>query len=263
MTRLFNQGLRVPIDARSGVYFELHGTGEPLLLGFPVMASFSEIFGVSQAMTRQGFLDRLSGSHRVLLIDYPSIGRSASIDPQALTIERVAADLLSVADAAGFDRFAYWGYTFGAAVGLYLGARTDRLTALVIGGWTPLGGPYAEMLQGALIHIDDPPAHARVVLRNPAQYAQWATFWRSLQGWSEAAENARIRCPRLVYAGALGDTDAGGVPIRYASTLRERRAELETLGWTVLLFEDQGHGVGLEPSIVVPPIRDFLERRTG
>ena len=111
----------MPTDTRSGIYYEIHGKGIPLLLGFPIFASYAQVFGATQAITvRDGFLARLTDRYRVLLIDYPSIGGSATIAPEELTADRACADHLAVADAAGFDSFAFWGYTFGAATGLQL-----------------------------------------------------------------------------------------------------------------------------------------------
>ncbi|MEK8228842.1 alpha/beta hydrolase [Oerskovia sp. M15] len=64
-----------------------------------------------------------------------------------LTPENVVADLLAIADAAGADTFAYYGYSWLAMSGLQVALRTPRLSALVMGGFPPLGGPYAGMLQ--------------------------------------------------------------------------------------------------------------------
>src|SRR5579875_3458758 len=249
----------MPHNATTGVYYEVYGTGAPLFLGFPLMASQREIFGESGESILRGFLDRLTDRYQVLLVDYPSIGRSRSIPPAELTADRVCADLLGVADAAGFDRFVWWGYSWGAAAGLQLASRTDRLTALVIGGWPPLGGPYAEILRASLANVDDPPPYTRVVLREPAQYAQWVTFYQSVQEWPEAEAVAGIRCPRMVFFGAEGDVEPGGVQVPIASTIRERRAELEALGWRVVELSGHGHGAGLEPEVVVPIVRDFLD----
>ncbi|GIF76092.1 alpha/beta fold hydrolase [Asanoa siamensis] len=66
--------------------------------------------------------------------------------PDTLTPDTVAADLLAVADAAGAERFAYYGYSWLALSGLQLALRTDRLTALAMGGYPPLGGPSDAML---------------------------------------------------------------------------------------------------------------------
>ena len=249
----------MPIDDQSGVYYELHGDGAPLFLSFPIMASHGEIFGDQAAAIREGYLSRLTDRYRVLLVDYPSIGRSADIPPDQLTATRACDDLFSVVDAAGFDRFAYWGYSWGAAVGLQMASRTDRFNALVAGGWPPLGAPYQAALRASLEQLHDPPAAVQVVLRSPAQYAQWSTFYGSVQDWPEATVAASLTCPRLAFVGAEGDTDAGSEAIRNATILRENRAALEALGWQVKFIEGAGHDVALRPERVVPAIRSFLD----
>jgi len=253
----------MPLDTKTGVYFTLHGppSGAPLLIGLPLMASHVEIFGPESAAVLEGYLDRLTDRYRVLLIDYPSIGGSRDIPPEQLTAERVCADLLGVATAAGFDQFAYWGYSWGGAVGLQLAARTSRLTALVIGGWPAMGGPYAEILQVSRKKLPNPDAGARVVLRNPAQYAQWCHFYASVRDWPEAESIARITCPRFIYFGGDGDLVEAGTAIRIASINRVHRQELEGLGWEVLEIPGHGHGVTLLPGLVVPPVRAFLDRQ--
>lgn len=255
----------MPQDTKSGVYYELHGQGTPLFLGFPLFASQAEIFGEAGAGVLSGFLGRLTDRYRVLVADYPSIGRSTTIPPEQFTADRAMADMLSVADAAGFGRFAWFGYSVGAAIGLQLATRTDRLAALAIGGWTPLGGQYEDMRRLGLVNVDNPPPHARVVLRSPGQYRQWSNFWGSLVVWPEQDAVPGIRCPRLAFAGANADADinagtpTNGIEIHYAATLRERRREIEALGWRVELIEGHGHAVGLDPAVAAPLLRGFLD----
>ena len=248
-----------PSHPSTPIYFEVHGDGVPLLLGFPIMASHAEIFGESGGEVVRGYLDRLTDRYRVLLIDYPSIGKSGSIPPAEFTADRVCADLLAVAGAARFERFAYWGHSWGGAVGLQLASRTDRLSALVCSGWPPLDGPYPEVLRGARLQVANPPAYAMAVLRDASQYAQWVTFNESVEHWPEAEAVARITCPRLVVAGSAGDSDAGGVDIPIATRIRARRADLEGLGWTVRLIPDRDHSVCLDPAAVEPVVREFLD----
>jgi pimeloyl-ACP methyl ester carboxylesterase len=231
-----------------------------LLLGFPIMASHGEIFGAAAGVVREGFLSRLIDRYQVLLLDYPSIGRSADIPPEQLTIGRVCSDMLAVASAAGFDRFVYWGYSWGAAVGLQLSARTNRLSGLVMGAWPPLGAQYGDVLAAVEEQMADPPPEVQVVLRSPAQYAQWWHFYRSLGDWSEAEAARAVKVPRLAFAGAEGDVMAGSRLIRNATTLRTRKAGLEAMGWEVRLIPGKDHSVGLDPSVVVPLVRDFLDR---
>jgi pimeloyl-ACP methyl ester carboxylesterase len=224
------------------------------------MASFTELFGSEMQPVLDGYLNRLTDRYRVLRVDYPSIGGSRDIAPEALTADRVCADLLAVASAAGFDRFAYWGYSWGAAVGLQLAARTDRLSALVVGGWPPLGAPYAGILQATRLKQPDPEPSSMKVLRTKDQYRQWETWYTSMQGWPEAASVQRITCPKMVYFGGEGDLVEAGIPIRIASIIREHRDELLRQGWTVQEIAGQGHGVCMAPDLVVPPVRAFLDK---
>ncbi len=130
---------------------------------------------------------------------------------------------------------------------------------MVVGGWPPLGGPYAGILEGARLQADNPPESARVVLRDPSQYRQWVTYFESIEGWPEVEAVARITCPRMVFTGADGDSDAGGVPLPIATTIRARQVELEELGWRVEVIPGRDFSVGLDPEAVVPVVRAFLD----
>jgi pimeloyl-ACP methyl ester carboxylesterase len=250
----------MPLDPASGVFYEVQGQGQPLLIGLPLMASFTGLFGTKMQPVLDGYLDRLTDRFRVLRVDYPSIGGSRDIPPEHLTADRVCADLLAVASAAGFERFAYWGYSWGAAVGLQLAARTDRLTALVLGGWPPLGAPYADILQATRLKQPDPEPSSMKVLRSKQQYRQWEAYYSSMLDWPEAASVARLVCPRMVFFGGDGDLIEAGIPIRIASIIREHRAALEQQGWAVQEIIGHGHGVCMAPELIVPPARAFLER---
>ena len=250
------------IDPVSGVFYALDGPpqGRPLMLTLPLMASFTEIFGPALESVLHGYLERLTDRYRVLRVDYPSIGGSRDIAPEALTADRVCADLLGVASAAGFDRFAYWGYSWGGNVGLQLATRTDRLSALVVGGWPARGGPYAELLAAARRKLLNPEPSSQVVLRSPAQYAQWIHYGKSIDGWPEREAVARIACPRMNVFGSQGDLIEAGIPVPIASRIREHRAELEALGWQVREVAGQGHALCMNPEVAVPPVRSFLDQ---
>lgn len=242
-----------------GIYYEVHGRGRPLYLGFPIMASHGEIFGAAAGAVRDAFLARLTDRYRVLIADYPNIGRSHSPPPEQMTIDRVCSDLLSVADAAGFDRFAWWGGTFGAVTGLHIAANTDRLTALVCAGWPPVGVSYADMVRGGRAGLADPPAHARVILRTPAQYAQWVTFYESVADWADAESVQRIRCPRAVVYGEHGNSSVADIPLPLVSLIRERREWLQSLGWYVHEIAGADSALILDPNKLVPVVTDWLD----
>jgi pimeloyl-ACP methyl ester carboxylesterase len=249
----------MPLDPATGVFYELHGQGKPLMITLPLMASHTELFGAESAAMLASYLDRLTDRYRVLLMDYPSIGGSRDIAPHELTADRVCADLLGVASAAGFDRFAYWGYSWSGAVGLQLASRTERLTALVIGGWPPLDGPYDDILAAARRKLPNPEPSSMKVLRSAAQYAQWIHFYESLRGWNEREAVARIACPRLVYFGEQGDLVEAGIPVTIASNIRRNRATLELQGWTVHEVAGADHSGAALPDAVVPLVQRFLD----
>ena len=233
--------------------------GIPVMLGLPLMASHTEIFGAESQAVLDGYLDRLTDTYRVILVDYPNIGGSTSPPPGEMTADRVCSDLLAVADAVGVERFVYWGYSWGGAAGLQLASRTKRLSALVIGGWPPLGGQYRDILEAARKQLDNPSPSSLVVLREPSQYAQWVTFYESVLDWPERDAIGEIDCPRMVFFGELGDVDPGGENILIASTLREKRSELESVGWRVHEFPGCEHAVCVDAATVVPPVREFLD----
>ena len=250
-------------EVASGATIHYRSVGPPngvaLMLGLPLMASHTTIFGPDSGATLNGYLDRLTDVYRVLLVDYPNIGKSTSPPPAEMTAERVCSDLLATADAAGFGKFVYWAYSWGGAAALQLASRSARLSALVVGGWPPLGGQYADILRAARRQLDDPPPSARVVLREPAQYAQWVTFYESVLDWPEQQAIGEIDCPRMVFFGGRGDVDPGGEDIHIAGTIRKRRGELRRLGWSVHEIADRDHSVCLDASAVVPPVRAFLD----
>ncbi|MGW6005765.1 alpha/beta hydrolase [Oerskovia enterophila] len=134
----------------SSLTVEITGTGPAVVLPVnPVPATGPaadelRTWGVDPALGRT-LIDALSPTFRVVAADYEG-HRMAHPAAGTLTPENVTADLLAIADAAGADSFAYYGYSWLALSGLQLALRTDRLTALAMGGFPPLDGPYAGML---------------------------------------------------------------------------------------------------------------------
>src|SRR5438093_5850053 len=135
----------------STIEIEVHGAGPTLLLPVnpqPVTGPQAEQmrkYGADPALG-QALIKGLSDAFRIVAFDYEGqcLRRPK---PDTLTPATTANDLLAVADAAEADRFAYYGYSWLATIGLQLAIRTDRLSALLMGGFPPLNGPYEEMLR--------------------------------------------------------------------------------------------------------------------
>jgi hypothetical protein len=229
---------------QSTIAVEVHGRGPAVLLPVnpkPVQGPQAEElrrWGVDPALGRT-LIDGLSDTFRVIAFDYE--GQVMQVPkPDTLTPANVAGDLLAVADAAGADRFAYYGYSWLALAGLQLGIRSDRLAALVMGGFPPLDGPYAQMLKVTMATHEmavansasapssatssqpseqpsaEPPgepdwSQVEVTLTE-AQTRQFVTLYQALQDFDDRAAQARLGCPRLCVVGSADEIDYGGRP---------------------------------------------------
>lgn len=92
-----------------------------------------------------GYVSRLSREFTVIAVDLRGIGESARPeDVKAYAVDRLCEDLVAVADEAGATRFALWGFSYGANVGRYLAARSDRVTSMIY-----IGIPFGPAASGA------------------------------------------------------------------------------------------------------------------
>ncbi|HEX5995707.1 MAG TPA: alpha/beta hydrolase [Jiangellales bacterium] len=274
----------------SNIAVEVHGRGPTVLL--PVNprpaegAQAEELrrWGVDPALGRS-LIDGLSDAFRVVAFDYE--GQVLQMPkPDTLTPANVAGDLLAVADAAGADRFAYYGYSWLALSGLQLAIRTDRLAALVMGGFPPIGGPYAQMLritrathelassapstgtsQPSEKPSDEVDWSQVEVSLTEAQTRQFVTLYQALQAFDDLAAQAQVRCPRLCFVGSADEITYGerwgGVHVSLASPIVTRRAELEALGWDVRVLEGLDHTQAMQAIHVLPVLRPWLVDRLG
>ena len=272
---------------------ERHGRGPAVLLPVnpqPVEGPQAEEmrrWGADPALGRS-LIDGLSDAFRVVAFDYE--GHLLQVPkPDTLTPANVVDDLLAVADAAGADRFAYYGYSWLAVAGLQLAIRTDRLTALAMGGFPPLEGAYAEMLavtrathEMAVANAASPPStqpsgdgepagepdwsQVEVTL-SEAQTRQFLTFYEALQGFDDRAAQARLGCPRLCFVGSADeityDERWGGLHVSFAGPVIRGRAELEALGWQVRVLEGLDHTQAQQAAHVLPVLRPWLGGSLG
>src|SRR5438874_8282194 len=185
----------------STIEIEVDGEGPTLLLPVnphPVTGPQAEAmqqWGADPALGHS-LIKGLSDAFRVAAFDYEGqcLRRPK---PDTLTPTNTASDLLAVADAVGTDRFAYYGYSWLAMIGLQLAIRTDRLSALIMGGFPPLGGPYEEMLRvttanyemasGAQAMPSADESEWSGVSLSRDQTQQFVTLYQALQGFDDRA----------------------------------------------------------------------------
>jgi pimeloyl-ACP methyl ester carboxylesterase len=283
----------VRLHDASTIAVEVQGDGPTVLMPVnprPVEGAQAEEmrrWGADPALGRS-LIDGLSDAFRVVAFDYE--GHVLQVPkPDTLTPANVAGDLLAVADAAGADRFAYYGYSWLALSGLQLAIRTDRLAALVMGGYPPVDGPYAQMLQvtvatheiaianaGSAPGTATPSQPPREPSEEPdwstvemslteAQTRQFVTLYQALQGFDDRAAQSQVGCPRLCFVGSTDeityDERWGGVRVDLAGPVVSRRAELEALGWEVRVLEGLDHTQAMQASQVLPILRPWLMSR--
>jgi pimeloyl-ACP methyl ester carboxylesterase len=233
------------------IHFEVFGRSAPLMLGYPIMLDVDPSDLGAQAL--DGYLARLTDRYRVLVMAYPNRRENKTGSLPLLTADQVCHDLISIADAAGFERFAWWGFSWGGLVGLQLASRTDRVSALVCGAWPPLEGPHKDTLHAMRKLASDPPPGLSVSPRD------FVPFYESVQDWSEADALKRITCPRMAFVGSDDEFELAGVKLRFAETIRKHQRDLEERGWHITQIPGRDHSVFADPATVVPIVRAFLD----
>jgi len=267
----------------STIEIAVHGAGPTLLL--PVNPQ--EVIGPQAEQMRQygadpalgpTLINRLSERFRVVAFDYE--GQCLRLPkPDTLTPSNVAGDLLAVADATATDRFAYYGYSWLALVGLQLAIRADRLWGLGMAGFPPMNGPYEEMLrvttaanemagtsQGAATTVQESDEPDKDEWSSAAlskeQTRQFVTLYQALQTFDDRAAQAQIRCPHLCFVGSEDSIQYGkrwgDVYVSLAGPIMRGRADLEALGWDVRVLDGLDHMQAMQATQVVSILLGLL-----
>lgn len=235
-------------------------------------------WGVDPALG-QSLINGLCDRYRVIAFDYEGHVLSAP-KPDTLTPDNIARDFLAIADAVEADRFAYYGYSWLALCGLQLAIRTNRLTALIMGGYPPIGGPYREMLRVTMAthemamsnqgtaekrstDIDDW-SDAEVTMTSE-QTKQFVTLYQSLQDFDDKEAQSNLRCPRLCFAGSRDKFEYGerwgNVHVDIVGPLIHRYEELKEAGWDVQILEGLDHTGAMQAHNVLPVLRPWLDAK--
>jgi len=230
------------------IYYEVHGTQGPyVFLGQHLYAS--AVQGLPDGLT-QAYIDALSDRYRVIVADLlRGHGKTPAEYPPQFSVQSVLDMTLAVADEVGANRFAWFGYSWGGAIAVQLAARTDRLSAVAVGGWAPLGSLYEATRELAKSGMNPKFDEAR-----RKQNEESVAFYTELMNWNEAEGVARIAVPRLLLAGEKDDS-----PLPIAARNRENEARLRAMGWQIEWLPGATHAVWLEPARLTAPLRKFLD----
>src|SRR5581483_4391387 len=260
----------------STIEIEVDGEGPILLLPVnphPVTGQLAEQmrqYGTDPALG-QSLIKGLSDVFRVVAFDYE--GQCLRIPkPDTLTPANAAQDILAVAEAVDAQQFACYGYSWLALIGFQLAIRTDRLSALIMGGFPPLNGPYEEMLRvttatyemasGARPMPSAEESEWSGIDLSRDQTRQFVTLYQALQEFDDRAAQTRLTCPRLCFVGSKDEIQYtkswGDVHVSLAGPIMRGQAQLSALGWDVRVLDGLDHTQAMQAKHVLSILRPWL-----
>lgn len=169
-------------------------------------------------------LDELAAAGwHVVAPDLRGHGSSSKPD-DGYTFDHLAGDVLGLADALGWERFALLGHSMGGVVAQQVALRAqERLTALVLMDTTPGGIPVDHDLARLGIEVartDGLEVILAVTKENPPLETPAARRMKqTVDGWTEANDAKFLRCCPAMYASVLEawldlpDRDLAGVRV--------------------------------------------------
>lgn len=276
--------LAVTLHDSAKINVEMSGSGPAILLPVnPVALTGAEAeakqkWGVDPALGRH-LIDGLNTTFTVIAFDYEGF-RMQHPAAETLTPDNIVKDFLAIADAAGIEKFAYYGYSWLALCALQLGMRTDRLWALIMGAYPPIGGPYKEMwavtkaTYEMTLHPEkqDWPTTSQSdseydwdsaeLTLSGEQTKQFFTLYNTLQNFDDRAAQPKLTCPRLCFVGANDKQEYsekwGGVTVDMATPLIKKADELKSFGWDVRVLDGLDHISAMQPMNALPIIKPWL-----
>ena len=237
------------------MYYEVHGTGRPLVLLHGGLQTIDLAFGA--------IWPDLAGDRQVIATELQGHGRTADID-RDIDLRYLAGDVAGLLDHLGVGQADVLGFSLGGGVALQLAlGHPDRVGRIILAsisyasdGYHPeISDPAQhatstrmptaedfEQMRAAYARLAPDPGHFEAFAAKASQAAG------SLKGWT-AAELGRVSAPTLLI---FGDHDF----IRL-----EHAVEMHGLipGAQLAVLPGATHmGVLRRTDLVVPLVRDFL-----
>lgn len=249
------------------LYYERHGTGEPLILIHGGLGTIDAIFG--------RLLPALAAQRQVIAVELQGHGHTAD-NGRPMTYEAMADDVAALIRALGLRKVDVAGYSVGGGVALQIGLRhSDAVRKLVVisaphatSGWFPevLAGTAAmdpEAMRGSKWYE----AYAKVAPRPqdwPLLVRNVARLMSSQYDWSNDIAN-RLSAPILTING-----DADSVRPAHALALYELAGGGKADGFAtgrgpsqLLIVPQTNHLEILDRTALPPAILDYLRRDEG
>lgn len=193
-----------------------------------------EVAGSGPALLLPGFnfrwhdvldLGLLAGRFTVVTASPRGFGASGRLAAAAdYLVTDLAGDLIAVLERAGFERFSVFGYSFTGAFAPWLAHLTDRVDAVVSGGF-PIVGDYSPLyaeIQGLSAAAEaDPAAWADLTSRFDNRAA--LAFYRELSDLPPDFLVGSLPCPLFAFWGQEDEEIARGGGVELLAAGLDRR----------------------------------------
>jgi pimeloyl-ACP methyl ester carboxylesterase len=195
------------------IAYDVIGTGPALLL----------LHGAGKTRRdwhKLGYVGRLKDDFTVITVDVRGAGGSDKLyDVADYGIEKICEDLYAVADDCGASEFAVWGFSFGGNIARYLGAWSERVTAIAVIG-VPFGpavhADFDCFIDQFLQKWEDVIRAAREGVAPQSkgtikgQIPALAACFQAMRAWP-GVEPGEIACPALLLTGTKNTSTLGWV----------------------------------------------------
>lgn len=186
------------------MYYEVHGTGEPLLLLPGAVSGIDTAFG--------SLIPLLAADSQVIALEFQGYGRTADIPERPLSYEQFAEDVIALLHVLNIKQTAIFGYSTGAGVALQVAMHKPSLVSKLIlasatynsSGRHPALIELEKLLTAEAMKGTPYEAEYLSTAPRPEDWskhlAKVTTFNQTVQDWP--AENIRnIKAPALLIAG--------------------------------------------------------------
>ena len=243
------------------IHYQVEGEGTPILLltGFP---------GSIKDWYKHGYVDSLKQKYQLILIDKRGHGESDKPhNPEDYLQEKYASDIIAVMDDLHIEKAHFWGFSFGAYIGMIL-ARTnpERFHAFIFGGGSPqdLG---EELIRKKFKDFFKGGAEGFISMFKKFGIEFTSEQKKQIESWDfdalKAATTAEdllqnlepqllaLDVPVLFYAGEKDEWGHYERQLEFCKRMKNAK---------VIGFPDHGHSVDNEKDLVLPHVLEFLER---
>lgn len=229
------------------IHYDVLGSGSPILIVHGWGGSMESLRPLAKL---------LANSHKAILVDLPGFGASENPDPE-WGVNEYADILVRLLKGLNVKKVDYFGHSFGGSLGIYLAARTNSVSKLILCATSYKRGAkkskFAMMLKQFL--PQNKPLRMlfyRIFFRNSdlAKYPHLEANFKNVVSQDLSDLPLSIHTPTLIIWGENDTT----TPLTWAHELHEKIQDS-----TLSIIPHAKHGLPLRnPEIVAKEILSFI-----